>query len=119
MDGTAGAILHGADFQLVTSSNPAAKGETVVIYATGLGPVSPTPATGMGASASPLSVTASPPSVTVGGLSANVAFSGLAPGFVGLYQVNVAIPSAVASGSVDVVIQVGEQASKPVKLAVQ
>ncbi len=119
VDGIAGAILHGADFQLATSSNPAAKGEVVVIYATGLGPVSPTPATGMGASASPLSVTASTPSVTVGGLSATVAFSGLAPGFVGLYQVNVAVPSAAASGSVDVVIQIAGQASKAVKLAVQ
>ena len=120
VDGSSGAILHVSNFQLVTSSNPAAKGEVVAIYATGLGPVSPAPRTGASASASPfLSRTVSTPSVTVGGSDAAMGFSGLAPGFVGLYQVNMTIPADAPSGSVDVVIQVAGQASKPVKLAIQ
>ena len=42
VDATHGAIQHSADFTLVTSSHPAAKGEVVVVYATGLGAVNPT-----------------------------------------------------------------------------
>lgn len=43
----------------------------------------------------------------------------MAPGFVGLYQVNVEIPQAAPSGSVDIILQMAGQASKPVKLAIQ
>ncbi len=119
VDGSAGAILHGSSFQPVAPSNPAAAGEAVVLYATGLGPVSPAPPNGMAASASPLSRTAIPPVVTLGGLPAEVLFSGLAPGFVGLYQVNVVIPLSAPSGILDVVIRMGDQASKAVKIAVK
>jgi uncharacterized protein (TIGR03437 family) len=116
----AGAILHGTDYALVSSSNAARRGEVVLIYATGLGPVSPAPPTGQPASSSPLSLTTIPPTVTFGGATATeVLFSGLAPGYVGLYQVNVRIPTAAPSGSVDVVIIISGQASKAVKLAIQ
>ena len=92
LDGTTGVILHAATFDPVTASNPAAPGEMVVVYATGLGPVAPAPLTGAPASASPLSLTSIPPVVTMGGIVAKVLFSGLAPGFVGLYQVNTTVP---------------------------
>ena len=118
-DGTTGVILHAATFEPVTASNPAAPGEAVVVYATGLGPVSLAPLAGAPASASNLSLTAIPPVVTVGGRRAEVLFSGLAPGFVGLYQVNIVVPLAVPSGDLDVVIQTGAQTSNPVKMAVQ
>lgn len=119
VDGTAGAILHGSDFQLVSSSSPAAKGEVVVLYATGLGPVSPAPRSGSPALSSPLSLTTFAPVVTVGGIAAEVSFSGLAPGFVGLYQVNLRVSENLPSGNLDVVIQAAGQTSKAVKLAVQ
>jgi uncharacterized protein (TIGR03437 family) len=116
----AGAILHGADYALVSSSNAARRGEVVLIYATGLGPVRNAPATGRPASSSPLSETTVVPVVTFGGATATeVLFSGLAPGYVGLYQVNVPIPTGAPSGSVDVVVIVSGQASTPVKLAIQ
>jgi uncharacterized protein (TIGR03437 family) len=116
----AGAILHGADYALVSSSNAARRGEVVLIYATGLGPVRNAPATGRPASSSPLSETTVVPTVTFGGATATeVLFSGLAPSFVGLYQVNVRIPTGAPSGSVDVVIIISGQASKAVKLAIQ
>ncbi len=119
LDGTNGAIQHGADFALVTADNPAAQGEVIVIYATGLGDVQPRPATGQPASASPLSRTVMTPTVTVGGASAEVLYSGLTPGFAGLYQVNVRVPQSAPAGNVDVVIQMGGQSSNAVKLPVR
>jgi len=114
VDGTAGAILHGASYQLVTATNPAARREVVVIYATGLGPVSPQPRTGAPApNSEPLSRTPSSPAVTVGGINVEVLFSGLAPGFVGLYQVNVRIPADAPPGSAPVVMTLAGVSSKP------
>jgi uncharacterized protein (TIGR03437 family) len=117
---SAGAVLHGGDYSLVSAGAPAARGEVVLIYCTGLGPVSPAPPTGQPAPASPLSATTIPPVVSFGGVPAGeVFFSGLAPGYVGLYQVNVRIPANAPTGAIDVVIQTEAQASKPVKLTVQ
>ena len=119
VDGVAGAILHGSNFQLVTASNAAAKGEGVVLYATGLGPVSAPPATGSAALVSPLSTASVSPLVSVGGLAAEVIFAGLAPGFVGLFQVNFLIPPTAPPGNLDVVIQALGFSSNVVKIAVQ
>jgi uncharacterized protein (TIGR03437 family) len=52
-------------------------------------------------------------------VQAVVNFSGLAPGFVGLYQVNVVVPGSAPPGSQDVVIQVGNQASRAAKIAIR
>jgi len=59
------------------------------------------------------------PVVTVGGISGAVAFSGLAPGFVGLNQVNVVIPPGVPSGNQPVVLTIGSAASPPVLIPLQ
>ena len=65
-------------------SRPAQRGEYLTIYCTGLGDVTNRPASGAAAPAGPLSYTVATPVVTIGGISAPVVFSGLAPGFVGL-----------------------------------
>lgn len=114
-----GVVQH-ANGQLVTDQAPAAKGEVLIIYATGLGAVSPASPTGDAAgSGANLSRHVTLPVVTIGGINAAVEFSGLTPGFVGLCQVNVRVPSGAPSGSLDLVVKVGDQAGKPVKLAVQ
>jgi uncharacterized protein (TIGR03437 family) len=61
------------------------------------------------------------PAVTIGGIPAPVIeYSGLAPGLVGLYQVNVQVPTGVTSGSaIPVVITVGGSVSNSVTIAVQ
>ena len=110
-----GAILH-ATFDLVDTTHPAIKGETVLIYCTGLGAVSSAPADGAPSSGQQTIVT---PSVTIGGVSARVAFSGLAPGFVGLYQINIMIPSGVSSGNQPVVITMGGSSSSSALLPIQ
>jgi len=115
------ARAEGFSSALVTASNPAAPGEVVVIYATGLGPVSPAPATGQSAPAvPPLALVTTPVKVTIGGVEAAVEFAGLAPGLVGVYQVNAQVPQEVTPGNeVDVVMTQGGAQSNTVTIAVQ
>jgi hypothetical protein len=68
-------------------------GDAVVIYVTGLGITNPPLQERLPASATPLLRTTVLPSVSVAGQPATVFFSGLAPGFVGLYQINALLPS--------------------------
>ena len=113
-----GAILD-TSYRLVDSTNPAAPGSFVLIYCTGLGAVSNRPATGSPAPSDPLAESATP-IVTIGGVTANVQFSGLAPGYVGLYQVNAQVPAGSATGSsVSVTISMGGVTSNTVTMAVQ
>ena len=91
-------------------SQPAAVGSVIAAYLTGLGAVSPAVATGAAAAAIPLSTVTGDVTATIGGLSASVQFAGLAPGFAGLYQVNVLVPQ-LASGSYPLQISVGGVAS--------
>jgi len=101
-------------------ARPAMRGEYLTIYCSGLGDVSPRPATGAPAPISPLSNTVVSPYVTIGGVIAPLSFSGLAPGFVGLYQVNVQVPNAAPSGGqVPVGISIGGVSSNVVTIAVQ
>jgi adhesin/invasin len=113
-----GAIIH-QDGRLAGVNAPAAAGETLSIYATGLGDVTNIPPTGAPASATPLSETRTKPVVTIGGVTADVSFSGLAPGFVGLYQVNVKVPSGVSGNAVPVIVKVGAATSNTAQIAVQ
>jgi len=92
-----GAILH-ADYALVSSSAPAQPGETVLIFATGLGSLRTPVPSGTPAPSNPPAETLDTPIVVIGGSSSQVTFSGLAPGFVGLYQVNVQVPLSLAAG---------------------
>lgn len=102
-----GAILD-ASYHLVDSSNPAAAGDTIEIFCTGLGPVTNQPATGSPASGTSVSWTSVTPTVTIGGAPALVTFSGLAPGYVGLYQVNAQVPAGLAiNNEVPVAISMG------------
>jgi len=102
-----------------SASQPASAGDALVIYCAGLGAVSPAVADGMGAPNVPLSSTVDPVTVTVGGQNAQVLFAGLAPGFPGLYQVNVVVPTGVTPGSgVPVVLTAGGFPSPPVTVAI-
>lgn len=91
----AGAIEH-ANGSVVNSTNPANPGETVVVYLTGMGAVTPTIADGTASTGNPLNKSVNP-IVYIADQQAAVLFSGLAPGFPGLYQINVTIPMTISS----------------------
>ena len=97
---SAGAVLHAVDFSLVSSSSPARPGEFLLIYCTGLGPLRiPVRSGDQAPSVPPLAETINLPEVRIAGLPANVTYSGLAPGFVGLYQINVQAPAGLPAGN--------------------
>ena len=79
--------------------NPAPKWQYVVLYASGLGIVTPGLATGQTPPNSPISSTIWPVTAVLDGLSAAVAWAGAAPGFPGLYQINLQIPTGTSSGA--------------------
>jgi uncharacterized protein (TIGR03437 family) len=100
-------------------ARPAKIGEFITIFCTGLGSVTNSPATGAPASDTIHSTTIAMPEVTIGGLPATVSFSGLAPTYVGLYQVNVQIPSGVAAGdAVPLLLSIGGVNANAVTVAI-
>ena len=102
-----------------SAARAAKAGEFITIYCTGLGAVNNPPGTGKPASSNPLSKTLTTPRVSIGGVPAAVSFSGLAPGFVGLYQVDVEIPQGVPGGSaVPVKLTISGVQSNTVTIAV-
>jgi uncharacterized protein (TIGR03437 family) len=90
--------------QPVSVTAPADAGEPLDIFATGLGPVSAPPADGAPAPSAPPLVCQTTPRVTIGGVPAQVLFAGLAPGFSGLYQLNVVVPAGLPPGPATLLI---------------
>jgi len=105
-----GAVLN-QDFSVNGPANPLPRGQVLLVYATGLGAV---------AKQGQLSVTAAPVTAVVNGQELPVQFAGLAPGYVGLYQVNVPIPAATPPGlGVSLTLKEGGQFSNTVAIALQ
>ena len=116
----AGAIVRAADFQPVSDSDPTQGGEFLLIFCTGLGLVQPEVASGdVAPSAEPLARTVSLPMVNIAGIAADVTFSGLTPGFVGLYQVNLQVPLGVPLGTQSVEILINNVPGNTVDIVVQ
>jgi uncharacterized protein (TIGR03437 family) len=80
-------------------SQPAKPGKLISIYAAGLGPVSADLPAGQPAPLHTLVTAEALIDVLIGGSKAQVQFAGLAPGFVGLYQVNAQIPKGTPAGN--------------------
>lgn len=106
-----GAILN-QDNTLNSPQNPIVQGGVIILYGTGEGRVSNTPADGSLAG-QPLPTPVLPVRVTVAGRECNVLYAGAAPGLVaGLFQVNAQLPAGIPSGNQAVVVTVGTAASQ-------
>ena len=103
----------------VTPSIPAKAGDELILYCSGLGTVGQFTA----GQAAPLTTnfqTQNPVTVTIGGVPITPDFAGLAPGFVGLYQVNIRVPSGIPSGSgVPMTIQVLNLVGPTITISIQ
>jgi uncharacterized protein (TIGR03437 family) len=122
-----GIFQHSADYSLVTTTNPAKRGETIVAYATGLEPPVPSVPIGQPTPLSPLYYvpqTRALPVIDLTGVfirdgvgnpfsvfnlaggaydpNGNLPFMGLTPGAIGLYQINFVVPAGISSGNASV-----------------
>ena len=114
-----GSILSSNNYQVVSQSAPTHVGAYISIYCTGLGAVNGAIVEGNPAP-NPALNTVIVPQVSVGGISATVTFSGLAPGFAGLYQVNVQVPVGVTAGiAVPVVLTSNGLSSNTATIVIQ
>jgi uncharacterized protein (TIGR03437 family) len=104
-----GAVVH-AGTLVSALTTPVHAGDYIEIYCTGLGPTR---------TSNGLSLTTVTPAVYLGAAAVTPSYSGLAPGFVGLYQVDVQIPAGLPSGTLPLVITSGNTYSNEVKIAVQ
>jgi uncharacterized protein (TIGR03437 family) len=113
-------VVRNDDGLLVTASHPIHRksNTALVIYLTGLGPTSPAVTTGTPAPFNPLAVALTKPTVTLGGFQLPLLYAGLAPGLVGVDQINVLVPFKVPTGiSVPLVISQGSISSSiPVRV---
>ena len=102
-------VVNNRTGRVVTAEEPARKGDVLIIYASGLGAVGPMAGTGEGSPGGPLAVGTFPViGLFAGGggeIGVPALFSGLAPGFVGVFQVNVQVPDNAPSGTVDLFLQ--------------
>jgi len=105
------------DGSLNSVEHPAARGSVVVLFATGEGQTDPPGVDGRLA-AFPLPRPVLPVRVTANGQEVEVLYAGGAPGFTaGLMQLNISLPPDM-SGTVEIVLHIGAQASRPVTVAV-
>jgi uncharacterized protein (TIGR03437 family) len=124
-DGQAIAVIAGtssfaAPVGALPGSRPVQRGEALTVYCNGLGPVADQPLTGSVGPSDGSATTNLTPVVTIGGASAKLIFSGLAPGLVGIYQVNLQVPQNASTGdAVSLVLSIGGASSNTATIAVQ
>lgn len=116
LSGAEGDITH-SNGARVTEASPARPGEELFLFASGLGPVTPAVTTGQPAPPLLLTRTISNSVVRVGNGAAEVRYSGLVWGYVGLYQINFVVPAG-QTGRVPVRLETGPQSSNTVFISV-
>jgi hypothetical protein len=113
------AVTHSNDFSLVSASKPAAAGEILSLFATGLGPTLPGVDPGQPFPSNPPAVVNSPLQVMVNGKPAEVLGAVGLPGAVDGYQVNFRVPSEVGKGRASIQVSAAWIAGAPVSIPVQ
>lgn len=116
-DGTV--IAQHADGSLVSATSPATPGEYLVMYLLGLGDTNTPVTSGDASPSSPLAEPLDTPTLLLNNSPIPVAFSGLTPGLVGLYQMNFQVPAGLAAGSYSLQVTQNNLASNTVTFPVQ
>jgi uncharacterized protein (TIGR03437 family) len=117
-DGKRG-IVQNQDYSFNGPQNPEQRGNVVIAYLTGIGAVTPPIREGDAAPFDRLLQATLPNGATMDGVSCEVQFLGLTPGYIGLAQANVKIPAGANTGESSLVIVVNGQSSKPVTVYVK
>lgn len=106
------ALVQNADYSVNTPSNPAARGNAIIAYLSGSGPVSPAQTDGAAASLTTLTNATSPCTAALGSAAGlTPLFCGLAPGWVGLVQVNLTVPTSLSAGTYPLTVTIDGQTS--------
>jgi uncharacterized protein (TIGR03437 family) len=113
------AVMHSGDFTIVSAAKPAAPGEVLSLFATGLGPTAPSVDPGQPFPPSPSAAVNSPVEVLVNGKSAEVVGAVGLPGAVDGYQVNFRVPSDTSKGPASIQVNSAWIAGAPVTITVQ
>jgi uncharacterized protein (TIGR03437 family) len=113
------AVIHSADFTLVSSSKPAAPGEILSLIATGLGPTRPGVEPGKTFPADGSAAVVGPVAVLVNGKPAEVLGAVGYPGAADGYQVNFRLPAGVASGTAAIQVSAAWIVGPEVKIPIQ
>jgi uncharacterized protein (TIGR03437 family) len=106
------------DYSLNDDAHPIPAGGTIIAYLTGTGPVTPPVADGA-VTPNTLVQSTSPVSARVGTTDATVSFVGLTPGFVGLGQANVVIPTSLTSGKYPLTVTINGETSNAGTISVK
>jgi uncharacterized protein (TIGR03437 family) len=110
------AVLKNSDYSLVSATNPAHAGDLILVFSTGLGTTTPMLSTGQIANGI---FNTQQVSATIGGQNAPVVYSVRAPGYAGLDQTAITVPSGATGSSVPIVLTVGGVKSNAVNIPVQ
>ncbi len=103
---TTRAIVLNSDGTVNDPANPAQRGSFISVFGTGQGAINPPLATGeLARGGADLSFLQETTVVRIGGIEAEVLFTGMAPNFAGLFQINVFVPEGVTPG-VSVLLEV-------------
>jgi len=94
-----------------TTTTPAKPGEVLILWGTGFGPTNPTAPQGEVTPSNATYSTDTLPTVTINNVSAKVYGAALAPGFAGLYQVAIQVPTSLGNGTWPVVATIGGASS--------
>ncbi len=113
-----GSILD-VNYNRVAANNPVRAGDVIQMFCAGLGETQPAVPSGESTPATPLANVLNTVTATIDGIAAPVLFAGLAPNFVGLYQVNVQVPQGVRAGEVPVVLTQGDVVANTVTIFVR
>jgi uncharacterized protein (TIGR03437 family) len=117
--GMNGAVALNADGTVNSASNPAARGATIMLFATGEGVTNPADADGV-VEANGTRVPVAPVSVTIGGTAATIGADGSTPKDVsGVLELTVTVPTGIPAGTAAVVLTAGGVTSPPVNVFVK